>query len=91
MVKEPVLAATDQRSRSRREAAGRRPGRFVSMTRALIADPYLPQKASGRLDDIRLSWVTTKAASTANTADPIGCVQNAVIGYASEWAELPKA
>ena len=63
------------------------------MTRALISDPYLPQKAKeGRLEDIRLCMGYNEGCIDRQyRGQPMGCVQNAVIGKEAEWAELPKA
>ncbi len=68
-------------------------GDLVAMTRALIADPYLPLKArEGRLDDIRQCMGYNEGCIDRQYRGiPIGCVQNPVIGYEAEWAELPKA
>ncbi|HEY3128739.1 MAG TPA: FAD-dependent oxidoreductase [Acidobacteriota bacterium] len=68
-------------------------GDLVAMTRALIADPYLPMKArEGRLDDIRQCMGYNEGCIDRQYMGiPIGCVQNPVIGYEAEWADLPKA
>jgi 2,4-dienoyl-CoA reductase-like NADH-dependent reductase (Old Yellow Enzyme family)/thioredoxin reductase len=63
------------------------------MTRALIADPDLPEKArQGRLDDIRPCFGYNEGCiDRIYTGRAVTCVQNAVIGRESEWAELPPA
>ena len=68
-------------------------GDLVAMTRALIADPYLPLKArEGRLDEIRQCMGYNEGCIDRQYRGiPIGCVQNPVIGYETEWADLPKA
>ena len=68
-------------------------GDLVAMTRALIADPYLPLKArEGRLDEIRQCMGYNEGCIDRQYRGiPIGCVQNPVIGYEAEWSDLPKA
>jgi 2,4-dienoyl-CoA reductase-like NADH-dependent reductase (Old Yellow Enzyme family)/thioredoxin reductase len=68
-------------------------GDLVAMTRALIADPYLPTKArEGRLDDIRQCMGYNEGCIDRQYRGmPISCVQNPVIGNEAEWAELPRA
>jgi NADPH-dependent 2,4-dienoyl-CoA reductase/sulfur reductase-like enzyme len=93
-VKEPVIAVgriNDPVVAERLLADGQ--GDIVAMTRALIADPYLPQKArEGRLDDIRQCMGYNEGCIDRQYRGiPVGCVQNAVIGNEAEWAELPKA
>ncbi len=93
-VKEPVIAVgriNDPVVAERVLAEGQ--GDLVAMTRALIADPYLPVKArEGRLDDIRQCMGYNEGCIDRQYRGiPIGCVQNAVIGYEAEWADLPKA
>ncbi len=63
------------------------------MTRALIADPDLPQKTrEGRLDDIRLCHgYNSGCIDRIYTGKGVTCVQNAVVGREREWSELPKA
>jgi len=63
------------------------------MTRALIADPDLPNKAlQGRLDDIRPCFgYNSGCIDRIYTGRGVTCVQNAVIGRELEWADLPKA
>jgi len=66
---------------------------MVGMTRALIADPYLPNKAkAGQLEDIRQCVGAVEACiSRTFLGKPISCVQNPVIGREKEWAELKPA
>jgi NADPH-dependent 2,4-dienoyl-CoA reductase/sulfur reductase-like enzyme len=63
------------------------------MTRALIADPDLPEKArQGRLDDIRPCFGYNEGCiDRIYTGRAVTCVQNAIIGREAEWAELPPA
>src|SRR5436190_2295124 len=63
------------------------------MTRALIADPDLPNKAQeGRLDDIRPCFGYNEGCiDRIYTGRGVTCVQNAVIGRELAWAELPRA
>ena len=63
------------------------------MTRALIADPDLPNKArAGRLDDIRpCIGYNEGCIDRIYTGRGVTCVQNAVIGRELDWAELPRA
>src|ERR1700722_1575549 len=94
VVKEPVIAVgriNDPVVAERLLADGQ--GDIVAMTRALIADPYPPQKArEGRLDDIRQCMGYNEGCIDRQYRGlPVGCVQNAVIGNEAEWAELPKA
>ena len=94
VVKEPVIAVgriNDPVVAERLLADGQ--GDIVAMTRALIADPYLPLKArEGRLDDIRQCMGYNEGCIDRQYRGiPVGCVQNAVIGHEAEWAELPKA
>ncbi len=66
---------------------------LVAMTRALIADPYLPIKArEGRLDDIRQCMGYNEGCIDRQySGKPISCVQNPTIGYEAELAEIPRA
>jgi 2,4-dienoyl-CoA reductase-like NADH-dependent reductase (Old Yellow Enzyme family)/thioredoxin reductase len=68
-------------------------GDLVAMTRALIADPYLPQKAmEGRTDDIRQCMGYNEGCIDRQyQKKPLGCVQNPVLGYEEEWGTIPKA
>src|SRR5262245_23481699 len=63
------------------------------MTRALIADPDLPNKArEGHLDDIRPCFGYNEGCiDRIYTGRGVTCVQNAVIGREAAWAELPRA
>ena len=66
---------------------------LIGMCRALIADPYLPNKAkAGQLEDIRECVGAAEACiSRIYQGVALGCVQNAVIGREKEWAELKPA
>ncbi len=66
---------------------------LVGMTRALIADPELPNKArEGRLDDIRVCMGSNEGCiDRLYFGLPIQCVQNPVIGHELEWATLTSA
>ena len=66
---------------------------LIGMCRALIADPYLPNKAkAGQLEDIRECVGAAEACiSRIYQGVALGCVQNAVIGREKEWAELRPA
>jgi 2,4-dienoyl-CoA reductase-like NADH-dependent reductase (Old Yellow Enzyme family)/thioredoxin reductase len=63
------------------------------MTRSLIADPDLPNKArEGRLDDIRPCFGYNEGCiDRIYTGRGVTCVQNAVIGREAAWADLPRA
>jgi mycofactocin system FadH/OYE family oxidoreductase 2 len=66
---------------------------LVGMTRALIADPHMPNKAkAGQLEDIRYC-VGAAEACIARVYDEatMECVQNPIIGREKEWAELKPA
>jgi thioredoxin reductase len=93
-VREPVIAVgriVDPVVAERVLADGQ--GDLVAMTRALIADPYLPQKArEGRLDDIRQCMGYNEGCIDRQYRGlPISCVQNPVIGFEAELAEVPRA
>ena len=66
---------------------------LVGMCRALIADPYLPNKAkAGQLEDIRHCVGAAEGCISRVEADqPVSCVQNPVVGREKEWAELKPA
>lgn len=66
---------------------------LVGMTRALIADPELPNKASeGRLDDIRVCMGSNEGCiDRLYFGLPIQCVQNPVIGREREWGTIAPA
>lgn len=68
-------------------------GDLVAMTRALIADPYLPAKAQhGKHDEIRQCMGYNEGCIDRQYAGkPLGCVQNPVIGFEREWADLRPA
>lgn len=68
-------------------------GDLVAMTRALIADPFLPQKSmEGRTEDIRQCMGYNEGCIDRQYATkPVGCVQNPVIGYESDWRDIPKS
>jgi 2,4-dienoyl-CoA reductase-like NADH-dependent reductase (Old Yellow Enzyme family)/thioredoxin reductase len=63
------------------------------MTRALIADPHLPNKARAReLDDIRQCMGYNQGCiDRIYTGRGVTCVQNPVIGREAQWAELGRA
>jgi 2,4-dienoyl-CoA reductase-like NADH-dependent reductase (Old Yellow Enzyme family)/thioredoxin reductase len=63
---------------------------LVIMTRALIADPQLPDKArSGRLDDIQLCRGYNEGCiDRIYTGRGVTCVQNAMTGRETELGEL---
>jgi dimethylglycine catabolism A len=66
---------------------------LVAMTRAIIADPGLPNKAqAGRLDDIR-PCVGANQGCIGRTyqGKDVGCVHNPVIGREAELAEITPA
>lgn len=94
VVKEPVVAVgriNDPATAERILAEGQ--GDLVAMTRALIADPYLPTKARvGKLDDIRICRGYNEGCiDRLYRGLPISCVQNPTIGREEEWRELQKA
>ncbi len=63
---------------------------LIGMTRALIADPDLPNKArEGRIDDIRVCMGSNEGCiDRLYFGRPIQCVQNPVIGREREWGTL---
>ncbi|MCZ6681191.1 MAG: FAD-dependent oxidoreductase, partial [Candidatus Poribacteria bacterium] len=63
---------------------------LVIMTRALIADPQLPQKTlAGQLDDIRLCRGYNEGCiDRIYTGRSVTCVQNAMIGRETELGEV---
>ncbi len=94
VVREPVIAVgriVDPTVAERVLAEGQ--ADLVAMTRALIADPYLPLKArEGRLDDIRQCMGYNEGCIDRQYRGlPISCVQNPTIGYEAELAEIPRA
>jgi len=64
---------------------------LVAMCSALMADPFLPQKArEGRLDDIRPCVACCNCWSDlAGRRVPIGCSVNARMGMESKYATTP--
>jgi 2,4-dienoyl-CoA reductase-like NADH-dependent reductase (Old Yellow Enzyme family)/thioredoxin reductase len=66
---------------------------LVGMTRALIADPELPNKArEGLLDDIRVCMGSNEGCiDRLYFGLPIQCVQNPVVGREREWGTLTPA
>jgi dimethylglycine catabolism A len=66
---------------------------MVGMTRALIADPELPNKArEGRADEVRICMGSNEGCiDRLYFGFPITCVQNPTIGRDREWAELEPA
>jgi NADPH-dependent 2,4-dienoyl-CoA reductase/sulfur reductase-like enzyme len=94
VVSVPVIAAgrlTDPASAERVLRAGQ--ADLCVMTRALIADPDFPHKARhGLLDDIRPCFGYNEGCiDRIYTGRGVTCVQNAVIGRETAWAELPRA
>jgi mycofactocin system FadH/OYE family oxidoreductase 2 len=65
----------------------------VGMTRALIADPDLPEKArEGRLDDIRVCVGANEGCiDRIYQGKPVTCVQNPATGRERELADVQKA
>ena len=59
----------------------------IGMTRALIADPELPQKArTGRLQEIRHCTASNQECNWRSVAKlPIGCIHNPAVGHESSW------
>jgi 2,4-dienoyl-CoA reductase-like NADH-dependent reductase (Old Yellow Enzyme family)/thioredoxin reductase len=66
---------------------------LVGMTRALIADPHMPNKAkAGKLEDIRHCVGAVEGCiGRMPTGASISCIQNPVISREKEWAELKPA
>lgn len=66
---------------------------LVAMTRALIADPHMPNKAKeGRLDDIRPCIASNQGCiGRLFHGKPIVCIHNPVIGREAELAEVTPA
>jgi 2,4-dienoyl-CoA reductase-like NADH-dependent reductase (Old Yellow Enzyme family)/thioredoxin reductase len=66
---------------------------LVAMTRALMADPWMPRKAAeGRLDDIRLCvGMQEGCLGRSSRGLPLSCSQNPVTGREEELAELVPA
>jgi dimethylglycine catabolism A len=65
----------------------------VGMTRALIADPDLPEKArEGRIDDIRICVGANEGCiDRIYQGKPVTCVQNPATGREAELAEVRAA
>ncbi len=65
---------------------------FVGMTRALIADPELPQKAAGgRRASIRVCMGSSEGCiDRLYAGGTVRCVQNATIGRETEWGPLER-
>ena len=63
---------------------------LVIMTRALIADPYLPNKAEvGELEDIRpCRGYNEGCIDRIYTGRGVTCVQNPVVGREAKWANI---
>jgi mycofactocin system FadH/OYE family oxidoreductase 2 len=66
---------------------------LVAMTRALIADPFLPRKAqAGQVADVRQCVGANEGCLGRILAGhPITCVQNPLIGRERDWSDLPAA
>lgn len=66
---------------------------LVAMTRALIADPHLPQKtAEDRLDDIRLCMgINEGCIGRVIKGKPISCDHNPIVGREAELATIEAA
>jgi 2,4-dienoyl-CoA reductase-like NADH-dependent reductase (Old Yellow Enzyme family)/thioredoxin reductase len=66
---------------------------LVAMTRALMADPWMPRKAAeGRLDDIRMCvGMQEGCLGRSNRGLTLSCAQNPVTGREGELGELVPA
>jgi len=66
---------------------------LVAMTRALMADPWMPRKAAeGRLDDIRMCvGMQEGCLGRSNRGLTLSCSQNPVTGREGELGELAPA
>src|SRR5262249_61205020 len=66
---------------------------LVAMTRALMADPWMPRKAAeGQLDDIRMCvGMQEGCLGRSNRGLTLSCSQNPVTGREAELAELVPA
>lgn len=62
---------------------------MIGMCRALICDPYLPQKAQeGRLGDLRYCVADNQnCIGRIGMNKTIGCIQNPAVGREQEWGE----
>ncbi|MFM1651742.1 FAD-dependent oxidoreductase [Brevibacillus sp. B_LB10_24] len=65
----------------------------VGMTRALICDPHMPNKASqGKTEEIRYCIGCNQACiGHMEIGLPISCIQNPVTGRELQYAQMPKA
>ncbi|MGG1662673.1 FAD-dependent oxidoreductase [Brevibacillus sp. NRS-1366] len=65
----------------------------VGMTRALICDPHMPNKANqGKMEQIRYCIGCNQACiGHMELGLPISCIQNPVTGRELQYAELPRA
>lgn len=67
---------------------------LVGMTRALICDPELPNKAcENRVEDIRVCVACCEgcAGHIVDKGEPMVCIQNPVTGREREWASIEPA
>ncbi|HWO77726.1 MAG TPA: FAD-dependent oxidoreductase [Bacillus sp. (in: firmicutes)] len=66
---------------------------MVGMTRAMICDPHMPNKAlRGEMERIRVCIGCNQACIGHMQLDiPISCLQNPVTGRELQYAEMPKA
>ncbi|WP_235427273.1 oxidoreductase [Cohnella kolymensis] len=66
---------------------------MVGMTRAMICDPHMPNKAlRGELNRIRLCIACNQACiGHMQNDEPISCIQNPVTGRESSYAEMLRA
>lgn len=65
---------------------------LVGMTRAIIADPHMPNKAkAGQLEDIRQCVGIHSCHERITQGLSMVCAHNPVIGREKEWAELKPA
>ncbi len=91
VVKAPVITAgrVTRPSQAEKIVAGGQAD-LVIMTRALIADPHLPNKAkAGQVEDIRICRGYNEGCiDRIYTGRGVTCVQNAVAGRETELAEL---
>jgi thioredoxin reductase len=93
-VKLPILAASRHRRPEEAEAAlAEGLIDVVGMTRALISDPHLPNKAkAGRTDEI-LTCIGCNQSCIGRYQRGLSlqCLQNPVTGREAEYADLPRA
>lgn len=66
---------------------------MVGMTRAMICDPHMPNKAlRGEFNRIRLCIACNQACiGHMQNDEPISCIQNPVTGRETLYADMPKA